>query len=131
MFLCQYLYSSALRKWSQLPRKIWQVLSKMFINSHFYIINLEWKDLYAIEIMYPQLIIFLADSSSHHQSWWKWMLMPQSFYNNGGGSRRTGYSPTTQYPFTSSYQYPRGSMNVYFTSYKPYNRNPQNSYYTR
>ena len=77
------------------------------------------------------IIIFLADSSSHHQSWWKWMLMPQSFYSNSGGSRRTSYAPTTQYPFTSSYQYPRGSMNGYFSSYKPYNRNPSNLYYTR
>ena len=77
---------------------------------------------------------FSADSSSHHQNWWNWMLMPQSFYNSNGGSRRTGYSPTTQYPYSSSYpsyQYPGGSVNGYFSSYKPYNRNPSNSYYTR
>ena len=75
---------------------------------------------------------FSADSSSHHQNWWNWMLMPQSFYNSNGGSRRTGYSPTTQYPYSSSYpsyQYPGGSVNGYFSSYKPYNRNPSNSYY--
>ena len=107
---------------------------KMYLLLFTVILNVKekYKNFFKVDIIISLILLhFSADSSSQHQSWWKWMLMPKPFYSNSGGSRRTSYSPTTQYPFTSSYQYPRGSMNGYFSSYQPYNRNPSNSYYTR